>query len=97
MLGEFFSAEKAREGGLINDVVDEPLAVAMAQAKKLAAQPPAALRLTKAMMRAPQKELLEKVLGDEFANFDKALQGPEFAEALAAFFDKRPADFSSFE
>ncbi len=98
LLGEFFSAEDARSAGLINAIDDDPYALARAQAVKLAQQAPGALREAKALMRDhPPREVLDAVLQKEFEAFSQRLSGPEFAEAVAAFFEKRPADFSSFK
>lgn len=96
MLGEFFSAADALSVGMINKVVDDPVAVARAQAEKLAEQAPAALRHAKTLMKAPQKTAVEDILKQEFAVFAEALEGAEFREAVTAFFEKRKADFSSF-
>lgn len=96
MLGEFFSAGEARTAGLINTVVEDPLAVAREQAAKLAKQPPAALKKTKALMKGTDSECLEAVIKQEFLAFADGLQGAEFAEAVAAFFEKRAPDFSAF-
>ncbi|MFL0802034.1 MAG: enoyl-CoA hydratase/isomerase family protein [Agarilytica sp.] len=97
MLGDFFSANEARDVGLINEVVGSPLTKARAQAERLAKQPPAALRKAKALMKAPGRSALETVIHEEFKGFAEGLQGPEFAEAAAAFFEKRAPDFSSFK
>jgi len=97
LLGEFFSAAEARQAGIVNAIVGDPLEVAMEQAEKLAEQPPAALRGAKALMKAPQKTAIENVLQKEFEIFGQSLKGPEFAEAVAAFFEKRAPDFSSFK
>ncbi|MFL0805617.1 MAG: enoyl-CoA hydratase/isomerase family protein [Agarilytica sp.] len=97
MLGDFFSANDALAVGLVNEVVDSPLAKARAQAERLAKQPPAALRQAKALMKAPGRSALEAVIHEEFKGFAEGLQGPEFAEAAAAFFEKRAPDFSSFK
>jgi enoyl-CoA hydratase/carnithine racemase len=97
MLGEFFSAQDAKQAAIINDVVDHPLAIAMQQCKKLAAKPPAALRNTKALLKAPIQDAIEKVIQQELLCFQAGLQGVEFKEAVEAFFEKRAADFSGFE
>ncbi len=97
LLGEFFSAQDALAGSVINRIVDDPHSEARSQAQKLARQAPGALREAKALMRDhPPRALLDAVLQKEFEAFSKRLAGPEFAEAAAAFFEKRPADFSSF-
>jgi enoyl-CoA hydratase/carnithine racemase len=53
MLGEPFGAAKARDVGLVTDVVSEAelLAVATAVAEKLADKPPGALKITKQLLR----------------------------------------------
>ncbi|WP_339671795.1 enoyl-CoA hydratase [Dasania marina] len=96
MLGEMFSAADAKEAMLINAVVDTPLAVARAQCVKLSQKPPAALRHSKALLKAALQPALDKVIAEELLVFSKGLQGEEFKEAVNAFFEKRPADFSRF-
>ncbi|NKF23337.1 enoyl-CoA hydratase [Solimonas marina] len=98
LLGEMFSAAKAREYGLINDVKadDEVIAYARAQALKLAAQPPNAMRTTKALLKRWTREQLKDVIGVEINHFGPMLTQPEAREALTAFMQKRKPDFSSF-
>lgn len=96
LLGQSISAEEAAAAGLINAVVDAPLNYARDQAKALAKMPPTALRRTKALLKAPLLPRVQKVIFTEADAFVKLLQGPEFAEAVTAFFEKRPADFSKF-
>ncbi|MFC6672091.1 enoyl-CoA hydratase [Marinobacterium aestuariivivens] len=98
LLGETFGAEKARELGLINAVTGAPdaFAEALDAARRLAMQPPAALRLTKRMMKAANAETLDEVLVEEARRFCACLQGEEAAEALQAFVEKRSPDFSRF-
>lgn len=96
MLGEFFTAADAKDARLINAIDDAPLRLAQAKAKQLAAQPPAALRNAKRLMKSTQMGVLESIIQQEFQTFGEALKGPEFAEAATAFFEKRPADFSAF-
>lgn len=94
-LGEFFSAQDAKEGGIINQVVDDPLAVAREQCLKLASKPPAALRSSKALIKAPMLAQIDEVIKAEVKVFGEALNGKEFSEAVTAFFEKRQADFSA--
>ena len=81
--------------GLINAVVpgDELEAAAMAAARKLAAKPRATLLMIKALMKTPA-EPVEDRLSREAAVFDECLGRPELKEAVAAFAEKRPPDFS---
>ncbi|MCR6650911.1 MAG: enoyl-CoA hydratase [Cellvibrionaceae bacterium] len=97
LLGNAFSAAEAEQGGIINKVAEDPLQVARASAAQLVAMAPAALRATKALLRAPLREQTDEVLNKEFQMFGERLRGPEFAEAAAAFFSKRAPDFSRFE
>lgn len=96
LLGQNFSAEQALTGGLLNDVVAEPLTVARKQAAHIALMPPAAIRRTKALLKAPLMPRVQKVMVAEAEAFVDALQGQEFAEAASAFFEKRAPDFSRF-
>lgn len=98
LLGDAFDGAKAKELGLVNQVVAdaELLALVLKQAAKLSAQPPAALRNTKKLMRAPRKEACIEVMADETVVFGEGLAGKEFTEAVTSFFEKRKPDFSSF-
>lgn len=96
MLGEMFSAQDAQQAAIINAVVEQPLALAKAQCTKLTQKAPAALRHTKALLKAPLQQSLEQVMAQELQLFSQGLQGEEFTEAVTAFFEKRAADFSRF-
>jgi len=98
LLGEPFNGAKAKELGLANQVIAdaELLELVLKQAAKLSAQPPAALRNTKKLMRAPRKEACVEVMADETVVFGEGLAGKEFTEAVTSFFEKRKPDFSSF-
>ena len=99
MLGETFDAERAREAGLVNEIVaPEELSRRVAErAEALAALPPAAVRQTKELLRGELLDRLEAVMELEGQIFRKRLTSPEAKEAFAAFFEKRAADFSQFE
>lgn len=97
LLGTRFGAAEAERTGVINQVVEDPLSKARESAQQLAAMAPSALRATKALLRAPQREQIDRALAEEFAEFGQRLRGAEFAEAVAAFFAKRAPDFSRFD
>ena len=97
MLGESFSAEVAREIGLVNEVVADPAARAVERARALAAKPPEAIRLTKALLRGETAEAVGATIAREGELFVGRLQSPEAEEAFTAFFEKRAPDFSRFE
>jgi len=98
LLGEMFSAAKAREYGLINDVLPEAEvhAHARAQALKLAAQPPSAVRTSKSLLKRWTQEQKKAAIGVEIEHFVPMLKQPEALEALNAFMQKRKPDFSQF-
>ena len=99
LFGEAFSADDAFHFGLINAVVpgDELEARVLARAEALAAKPPAALRLSKALLRSPHADAVAATIRTEGAHFVQCLQSPEAQEALMAFMEKRAPDFSRFD
>jgi enoyl-CoA hydratase/carnithine racemase len=98
LLGEPFDAAKAREVGLVNAVLpnDQVLSHATERAQKLAAQPAAALRLTKRLLKSAHAELVKNTMENEARHFKARLDSAEAREAFAAFFEKRKPDFSRF-
>ena len=99
MLCEPFDAHHAKAFGLVNAVVPdaELMSIAESKAAKLAAQPAAAIRATKALMRKWSAGRVNEVLNAEVEMFGERLASPEFAEAARAFFEKRKPDFSQFD
>jgi enoyl-CoA hydratase/carnithine racemase len=99
MFGEPFDAERAREAGLVNEVIapEKLLQRAAERAAALAELPPAAIRHTKALIRGVELEQLRAIIDQELVIFRERLSSPESAEAFSAFFEKRPPDFSKFE
>lgn len=99
LLADEFSAQLAHEYGIVNQVLadDELLARAEAVAKQLASKPPGALRASKQLMRQPYRAQLDATMAAEFEAFSRGLASPEAAEAMQAFFAKRPPDFSKFQ
>lgn len=98
MLSNPFDAQTAREFGFVNEVLsdDEVEAKAMAVARDLAAKPPAALRLTKALIKRGSAEAVEETIYHELGQFRQLLQSPEATEAFTAFMERRKPDFSKF-
>jgi len=98
LLGEPFGAEAAVECGLANAVLPGPEVVNHARrvAARFSALPPSAVRESKRLMLAPQREELLRVIRTEGALFIERLHSPEAKEAFQAFFEKRKPDFSKF-
>lgn len=98
LLGEPFDAAKAREAGIVNEVLAPDLVLTAAEqaAHKLAAKPPAAVRVTKRLLKARMRAMTEAALAEELREFLERLVSPEAKEAFAAFLEKRKPDFSKF-
>jgi enoyl-CoA hydratase/carnithine racemase len=92
---EFVKAEKAKEWGLVSEIVPrgELLASAQALVKRIAAQPPHSLRLCKKLLRESMSSSLANSL--EMAAGMQALvqHTADQHEAVTAFFEKRPPRF----
>jgi enoyl-CoA hydratase/carnithine racemase len=96
--GEPFNAEVAHAMGIVNAVVpgSELLATATAKAQALAEKPPAALRITKALLKRGAAGAIADAMAAETEKFAALLQGPEAKEAMMAFMQRRKPDFSKF-
>jgi len=99
MLGKPFSAGKAFEVGLVNAVFpdSEYIDKAMARAMELAHQPPASLRITKALLKRSNAQAIADTMAEERKQFSERLNSGECDEALTAFFERRKPDFSRFD
>ena len=99
LLGEPFSAQTAKEIGLVTAVVPEDvlLETALAQAKKLAQKPATSVRLTKQLMKRGFAAAMAEQMELEIGHYGVLLGAPEAKEAFAAFFEKRKPDFSKFD
>ena len=88
-------AQTALAWGLVNKIA--PAAQLMEEARALAArigrQPPGVLRMTKRLMRQAQSADFEAVMESSAAMQALAHKTEDHAEALAAFFEKRPPNF----
>ena len=98
LLGDAFKPQVALRAGIVNDVVPlaDLFATAEGVARRLAAKPPVALATTKRLLRQAEEARLSAHMTEEFAQFGALLRGPEAAEAVAAFQEKRKPDFTRF-
>lgn len=98
LLGKPFTAEKAREYGLVNEVlpVEQLEATARDAALHIASLPPNAVRVTKRIMKHWTQERVKEAIPFEAGYFGPMLTQPEALEALQAFVTKRKPDFSRF-
>lgn len=95
--GGFLGAARARELGLVHEVVphDRLAETAGALAAELAAGPQLALMQSKALLNGAFEVSLERALDEEGRAQALNLASAEAAEAFAAFREKRPADFAA--
>ena len=98
LLGAPFGAETARAVGIVNLVCpeEELMATALDNARKLAAQPSASVRLTKALLKRGREAVVKAAIEEEADQFAKRLLSPEAKEAFQAFVERRKPDFSRF-
>lgn len=99
LLGEPFDAAKAHAAGIVTEVLPDHLALEAAgqAARKLAAKPPASLRVTKRLLKAQTRAMMEAALAEELRQFGERLVSPEAKEAFSAFLEKRKPDFARFD
>lgn len=91
LLGEGFSGEQAAVWGIACEALgsgEETLAKAREMALRFESLPPQAVRISKQLMRAPDRELLRKVIEEEGALFTQRLRSPEAMAALAGFINR---------
>jgi enoyl-CoA hydratase/carnithine racemase len=95
-LGQPFDAQRAAELGLVTRVVPDQklLATATETAQKLAEKPASAFQACKRLMRQPVRAQLEQAAKVENEEYSVRLRSGDSKEAFAAFFEKRPPDFT---
>ena len=95
LLGDRFDAQQALDWGLVNRIVPlgelEPAVAAVA--RSLAQGPVLAVRNAKRLLRESLAHSLSEQLDAEAASFGACAGTPDFAEGIAAFLEKRPAQF----
>ncbi|WP_020676130.1 enoyl-CoA hydratase-related protein [Geopsychrobacter electrodiphilus] len=98
LLGDFFDASMAREVGIVTSVCinKEVLSTAIEKARQLAEQPPAAVRLTKSLLKRTNETLISETIKVETRHFRERTGSAEATEAFDAFAQRRKPDFSSF-
>lgn len=96
LLNPRLSAREARELGLVTEVIpDEGFEERVREvARKLAAGPTRAYGVAKSLLQqAAGVDQLDYHLDEELRHLARIADGPDFAEGLAAFFEKREATF----
>jgi enoyl-CoA hydratase/carnithine racemase len=95
-LGLPFDANRAAELGLVTRVVPDSrlLETATETAQKLAEKPAAALQASKRLMKKPWRDALLEAAKAENSEFSVRVRSADSKEAISAFFEKRPPDFT---
>ena len=95
LAGKKIDARRAQAFGFVTDVVspDQIAEAGLAAANDIAAKAPAAVRLTKKLMRGDTDRLVAR-MKEEGEHFAAQLSSAEFREAGMAFMQKRKPDFS---
>src|ERR1700747_2583609 len=96
LLGQPFTATRAAELGLVTRVVPDGdlLATATETAQKLAAKPSGALLASKRLIKQASIGEVKAAMKIENEEFFERVRSAEAKEALAAFLEKRPPDFT---
>ena len=96
LLGSLYDARRAVQLGLVTQVVPDQdlLSTATATAQKLAAKPASALQASKRLMKRPFREQIKAAMKAENEGFSAQVRSADAKEALTAFLEKRPPDFT---
>jgi len=98
LTGRKIEAAEAESMGLVAQVFpgDMLQEEAYSRARTLASKAPTAVRLTKELLRGSDEGTVKAQMAREAGHFAAQLRSDEVKEAISAFFEKRPADFSRF-
>ncbi|MCP2074196.1 UNVERIFIED_ORG: enoyl-CoA hydratase/carnithine racemase [Pseudomonas lini] len=91
LLGEGFSGEQAVAWGIATEALgsgEAALAKAREAALRFESLPPDAVRVSKQLMKAPDREQLRRVIEEEGKLFTQRLRSPEALEALSGFINR---------
>ena len=86
-----FSAQEAKEAGLIYKVVEEGAldSETLAAAVALARKPPQAMAISKELLRRTEREAISARIDDEVRLFAERLQSAEAMAAFQAFMSRK--------
>jgi enoyl-CoA hydratase/carnithine racemase len=95
-LGLRFDARRAADLGFVTQVVSDQnlLATATETARKLAVKPAGALQASKRLLKRSFREQLKAAVTAENQEFSAQVHSEDAKEALTAFLEKRPPDFT---
>jgi enoyl-CoA hydratase/carnithine racemase len=90
LLGEPISSATARKCGLVNRVYGEAelMEAVLRKARRLAAQPPESVRLTKRLLKQSYQTTVSETIVSEGRHFARRLKSKEFEDAVSAFLSR---------
>ncbi|NBX04440.1 MAG: enoyl-CoA hydratase [Alphaproteobacteria bacterium] len=93
--GRAFSAQEAKEWGMVNKIVDisELMTESVAAAEKIAENAPLAIRAIKQSSRETDSLPLAQALATELRHYNRLLTTADRVEGINAFNEKRKAEF----
>lgn len=91
LLGDRFSAAKAKEYGIINEVLpqDQYLEHAMNKARELASMPADSVQSSKALIKRGHQDAVSDTITVELEEFARLLQTPDAQAIVEAFLNKK--------
>ncbi len=91
LLGDRFSARKAQEYGIVNEVLPAAgyLEHATNKAVELAKLPSESVQVSKALIKRHQQPTLDAVIAEELEDFSRLLQSAEAQAIMQAFLSKK--------
>lgn len=92
--GRIVDGTEAVELGLATRVADDPRAAALDLARDLASRSPDAVRAGKRLLNAANRRALAEAFAAERAEIGTLIGSPNQVEAVRAWFEKRPPDFT---
>ncbi len=92
--GRMVEASEAKELGLVTHIADDPRAAAFEMAAEIAQKSPHAIRAAKRLFNNAAKVSTADGFAAERAEIGKLIGSPIQAEAVVAFFEKRPPKFA---
>ena len=96
-LGEDMTADQALAAGVVSEIVEDSDAAkrrAVELAARIAAMPPQAVQAAKRLMRAGRTDGYPEHVHRALLQLLPMFRTKDFAEAMAAFFEKRPPEFT---
>lgn len=93
LLGDRFTAVKAKEYGVVNEVLPQSkyLQFAKSKAEELAALPSQSVQASKKLMKSGRDKIIPETITDELKEFSRLLKTPDAQAIVQSFLDRKKA------